>query len=189
MSYDSNEIMERAIKEAYTGPVIPAGPGFFLLHDHDPERAPEPILAWRIGSDMVLPVTALGCAAGMFHILYPDGSVWPHFCEYGSHPRMFKSLAEWHDCVTAQNEPEKSRTFEDGLRDMGLEDVAKIDGSTAEVRAAERVLIDAAKALFDVRQSCEAKDAADELTGQNESPKKKKKKLQAAKTDKDEIPF
>jgi hypothetical protein len=107
MGQHSDDLTKCAIEEAYAGPPVSAAPGYFLLFERDPERAPEPILAWRIGREMVLPVTGTRCIAGQHHVLYPDGSVWPHFLGYGYDPGTFKSFAEWHDRVTGQNEPPK----------------------------------------------------------------------------------
>jgi hypothetical protein len=109
MGAHTDDLIRSAIKEAYAGPAVSAAPGHFLLHLYDPERAPEPILAWRIGDALVLPVTALGCAPTEHYVLYPDGSVRPHFMGYNGDPPTFKSFAEWHDAATGQNGPPKKK--------------------------------------------------------------------------------
>jgi hypothetical protein len=103
------DLMRCSFEDALKGPAVSAAPGYFLLYACDPERAPAPILAWRIGSKMVLPVIGLGCVAGQHYVLYPDGSVRPHFHGYDCDPGTFKNFAEWHDMVTGQGDPKQER--------------------------------------------------------------------------------
>jgi hypothetical protein len=162
-----------------------------LLSEHAPECAPEPILAWRIGKDSecdcVLPVTCTGTHGSQTYVLRPDGKVSWNAVSYGGAAPEYKSLADWHDDVTGQNETGRTR-------DKGLKDDAKIQDAEAEVKAAYQALTDAqnraAKADSDAYRIREAKAELRELTGQDEPSKKK---LRPAKRDRGiidgDIPF
>jgi len=92
----------RNFEEAYDGPTVSAANGHFLLDERFPDVDPSPILAWKIGAQAVLAVTADGCKIGEFFVLYPNGAVRPHFLGYGSAIPSFKSLKEWRSFVSAQ---------------------------------------------------------------------------------------
>jgi hypothetical protein len=99
----SDNMTRCAIREALAGPVVSAAPGHFLLYECNPGGDPEPILAWRIGNEMVLPVTAVGCVGSQHWVLYPDGSVRPHFKGYNHDQKSYKSFAAWHISVTGRD--------------------------------------------------------------------------------------
>lgn len=45
-------------------PIVIAAPGYFFLEYVWSDEDPEPVLAWRVGDDLALPVTRFGCQFG-----------------------------------------------------------------------------------------------------------------------------
>jgi len=109
MGAHTNDIREKLIEDAVTGPVVAASPGYFLLDDNNLDEEPLPVIAWRIGNGWILPITTLGdsfvrndeyfdrcehCTLG------PDGKVHRHFSVWGSYiPPTWPSLEAWKDWV------------------------------------------------------------------------------------------
>jgi hypothetical protein len=86
---------EAIMNEAANGPIVAAAPGYFSLDCRWPDSAPESVLAWRVGSEVVLPVTRWGCDTEEHFVIHPDGTVRPHFPMFGSEVPTYKSLEEW----------------------------------------------------------------------------------------------
>jgi hypothetical protein len=64
--------------DAKNWPMVPAGPGFEVLDERFPNADGEPVLAWRVGDRVTLPVTRQGFKAKAAWIAYPDGTVMHH---------------------------------------------------------------------------------------------------------------
>jgi hypothetical protein len=81
----------KAIVEAEGGPVVAAAPGIYLIHaDYHPAHR-VPVLAWRIGELIALPVT-YQCTWDTESIIeYPDGIVREH--RVGGGGREYENLA------------------------------------------------------------------------------------------------
>ena len=77
MSYTST-MNEQELAESPTWPVVPAGPGFAMVDESCREVGLEPVLAWRVGANVTLPVTRVGFKPNECWILYPDGRVRHH---------------------------------------------------------------------------------------------------------------
>jgi hypothetical protein len=71
--------------------VVAASPNFFVLNG----GRQEPVIAWRIGKQMALPITRHGCDDRGYYVLYPDGTVRPHMPNIGSEVPSFKNLEDW----------------------------------------------------------------------------------------------
>jgi len=70
--------LDEDIEEAMTGPLVAAAPGHYLiLSDYHPTYR-MPVLAWRIGKRIILPVNCQGTWEGESVIEYPDGVVREH---------------------------------------------------------------------------------------------------------------
>ena len=101
MGAHADAVWEQAMKDALDGPTVGAAPGYFSLYAKWPDQDPEPVLAWKVGADVVLPVTRHGCVItrNTLHdkswVLYPDGIVRYHGLNLGSVVPNFASLAEW----------------------------------------------------------------------------------------------
>jgi hypothetical protein len=91
----SNAWYDLEMKNAAAGPVVSAAPGFYRLDADWPDADPEPVLAWRIGATLALPVTRFGCDVAERYVVHPDGTVRRHFPPYSSVSPDFGSLAEW----------------------------------------------------------------------------------------------
>jgi hypothetical protein len=91
----SNWSNERDMEEAYHGPLVSAAPGYFQVDEKWPDSEPEPIIAWRVGSVVVLPVTRMGCRASECYVLCPDGKVRHHGAPAPSDVPDYISLAAW----------------------------------------------------------------------------------------------
>jgi len=100
MGYYGDLQYEKIMGGALEGPLVAATPGFFRLDDRHPDEAPEPVLAWRVGPAIVLPVTRFGCDDHEYYVLYPDGTVKRHFPSVGAALPDFRSLAEWRAQVS-----------------------------------------------------------------------------------------
>lgn len=82
-----------AFDEAESGPLVAAAPGHYLIDAdyHPPMRAP--VLAWRVGSRILLPVLSHGTWEGESVIEYPDGVVREH--SVGGYGREYDDVAEY----------------------------------------------------------------------------------------------
>ncbi len=103
------------ISDAFDGPAVSATPGYFRLDQSWPAADPEPVLAWKVGGKVVLPVTAAGYDRDEYYVLYPDGSVRPHFPCFGSAAPVFKSVEEWREDATADMLIAAAKADADGL--------------------------------------------------------------------------
>ncbi len=85
--------IDPAITEAMAGPLVAAAPGHYLiLADYHP-AARVPVLAWRIGETLALPVLSHGTWEGESIIEYPDGIVREHII--GRNGREYENLAAY----------------------------------------------------------------------------------------------
>ena len=72
------------------------------------------MLAWRVGSVVVLPVTRMGCGAGECYVLGPDGKVRHHGAPGPSEVPDYISLAAWRASV----HDERSATAASAIDDI-----------------------------------------------------------------------
>jgi hypothetical protein len=77
------------------GTNVAASSGFYVLDERFSDQSPEPILAWRVGNDLVLPITRAGVACRECWVAYPDGHVRHHRPPGGSEVPSFASVEEW----------------------------------------------------------------------------------------------
>ena len=89
--------IEKDDAEAMEGPIVPEAWGFFL--------GEQPILAWRIGSNCVLPVTCLGTKGSQCYVICPDGKVRWNSWSYGSDAPDYESVAEYREAMKKEREP------------------------------------------------------------------------------------
>jgi len=94
MSYTSitNDL---ELAESTNWPLVAAARGYAVLDDSFHELAIEPVLAWRVGARVVLPVTRVGFKPSEAWVVYPNGSVRHHGLPAPGDVPDFPSVEEW----------------------------------------------------------------------------------------------
>ena len=93
--YVADATLEETLKD---GTTVAAATGFCVLDERYPDQSPEPVIAWRVGNDRVLPITRCGVVCRECFVVYPDGRVRHHHgSPYGSWIPEFASVAEWRE--------------------------------------------------------------------------------------------
>jgi hypothetical protein len=77
MSYASVNY-ELLLKDSVNWPIVAAAPGFFVVDMRCPDGKPEAVLAWRVGTELVLPVTRHGSPIEVTCVVHPDSTVRFH---------------------------------------------------------------------------------------------------------------
>jgi hypothetical protein len=80
---------------AASGPAIPAAPGWQLLDQSNPQAPGQPVIAWRLGANCTLAVTAIGCTPGNHYCFGPDGQVHRHFVSSDPSEPLAVDLDAW----------------------------------------------------------------------------------------------
>ena len=96
MGQNYDHYYEGVINDALEGPVVAAAPGYFAIDAsfrEDPRKYA--VLAWRVGSEVVLPVTRWGCDGKEQWVVYPDGTVNLHSPPGPSEVSSYPSFDAW----------------------------------------------------------------------------------------------
>jgi hypothetical protein len=83
------------LAESVNWPLVSASPGYSAIDNRWREPATEPVLAWRVGPRLTLPVTRHGFDPRETWIEYPDGSVRHHGLPAPSAVPDFGDFAAW----------------------------------------------------------------------------------------------
>lgn len=83
------------LAESVNWPLVSASPGYSAIDERRREPDIEPVLAWRVGPRLTLPVTRYGFEPRETWIEYPDGSVRHHGLPAPSLVPDFGDYAAW----------------------------------------------------------------------------------------------
>ena len=74
-AHSHDTIMEETYKG---GTTVAAAAGYLVLDERFASQSPQPVLAWRVGNELVLPITRAGVECRECWVAYPDGRVRHH---------------------------------------------------------------------------------------------------------------
>jgi hypothetical protein len=101
------------MEDTIAGQTVAAASGHFVVDYGDDDL--EPVLAWRVGNSLVLPITRYGLQQGECWIVGPDGVVRHHGYRGPSIVPSFETVAAWRaheDQMRMHARVNKNRPFD-----------------------------------------------------------------------------